>query len=317
MRVIVTGGNGLVGRYVVSELARPIAGRRQHKVTVFDRSRRRVPRGVSQVVGDHANVDELLTVFDGADAVLHLSALQPPYHSEEDLFEANVNGTINVFDAARRCGVGKVVFWSSIWALGWSRPGNTFIPDYLPIDEDHALLADDDYGRSKIEGEAIAKSFHGCDGLQAMTLRPVYTALPATVAKLGRTNGLRNPAYSHLAYLDVRDQARAARCALEIRVDGYLVANLAADDSRVAEPLCELLPRLHAPIGDRADQLTGSRSSISNERAKALLDWSPRYSWRRLTATQRMRGYATESARSAAAMVVPASARERLRSRSR
>lgn len=317
MRVVVTGGNGLLGRYVVSELARPIAGGRSHEVTVFDRSRRRVPRGVSQVVGDHANVDGLLAVFDGADAVLHLSALQPPAHSGEELFEANVKGTMNVFDAARRCGVGKVVNWSSIWALGWSRPGNTFIPDYLPIDEDHLLLADDAYGRSKIEGEAIAKSFHGRDGLQAITLRPVYTAMPATLAKLARTNGLRSPSYSHLAYLDVRDQARAARCSLEIRVDGYIVANLAADDSRVAEPLCELLPRLHGPIGDRADELTGSQSSISNERAKALLGWSPQYSWRSLTATQRMRGYATESARSAAAMVVPAGARERLRSRNR
>ena len=314
MKVAVTGGNGLLGRYVVSELARPIAGRAQYTITVFDRSQRRVPRGVSQVVGDHGNLDQLLAAFDGVDAVLHLSALQPP---AEDVFGVNVKGTMNVLDAAHRSGVRKVVNWSSIWALGWSKPGNTFVPDYLPIDEDHPLREDDDYGRSKIEGEAIAESFHGRDGLEVVTLRPVYTALPAMLAMLGRSRGLKDPKYSHLAYVDVRDQATAARSALEIRNKNYVVANLAADDSRVAEPLCELLPRLYAPIGDRASELTGSRSSIANERAKELLDWTPRYLWRNLNAAQRARGYAIEGVRSAAAKVVPAGARERLRSRSR
>ncbi len=317
MKVVVTGGNGLLGRYVVAEMTKSIPGSAPHTIVVFDRSQRRVPRSVAQIVGDHGNVDELLAAFEGADAVLHLSALQPPVPPGEDIFGANVKGTMNVFDAAHRCGVKRVVNWSSIWALGWSQPGNTFIPDYLPIDEDHALRADDDYGRSKIEGEAIAESFHGRDGLQAMTLRPVFTALPATLARLWRTDGLRDPAYSHLAYVDVRDQASAARCALEVQSDGYITANIAADDSRVAEPLCELLPRLHAPIGDRADQLTGARSSISNERARELLGWIPRHSWRNLSATQKVRGYVAESLRSVAAKVIPPAARERLGSRYR
>lgn len=317
MRVVVTGGNGLLGRYVASELMSPSAGSEPHTVAVFDRSHRRVPRGVAQIIGDHGNMDQLLAAFDGVDAVLHLSALQPPAQSAEDVFGANVDGTTNVFDAAHRCGVSKVVSWSSIWALGWSEPGNEFIPDYLPIDEEHPLRATDAYGRSKIEGEAIARSFHGRDGLQTMTLRPVYTALPATLAKLWSTKGATNPTYSHLAYVDVRDQAKAARCALEIRNDSYLVANLAADDSRVIEPLCELLPRLYPPIGDLAEQLTGSRSSISNARARELLGWAPEHSWRNLSAPQRVRGHAAETVRRAAVKVVPAGARESLRGRNR
>jgi nucleoside-diphosphate-sugar epimerase len=262
-------------------------------------------------------MDELLAAFDGADAVLHLSAAQPHSRPVEDLFGANVKGTMNVFDVALRCGVRKVVNWSSIWALGWSEPGNEFIPDYLPIDEGHPLRATDAYGQSKIEGEAIAESFHGRDGLQALTLRPVYTALPATLAKLWSTKGVKNPTYSHLAYVDVRDQARAARRTLEVRNESYTVVNLAADDSRVAEPLRELLPRLHPPIGDRAEQLTGVRSSISNDRARQLLDWSPHYSWRSLSTPQRVRGYATQSVRSAAEKLVPAGAKELMRGRNR
>jgi nucleoside-diphosphate-sugar epimerase len=218
---------------------------------------------------------------------------------------------MNVFDAARRCGLKKVVNWSSVWALGWSMPGNAFVPDYLPIDEDHPLRADDPYGRSKIEGEAIAESFHGHDGLEAVTLRLVYTAQPATLARLWRTKGVTNPTYSHLAYVDARDQARAARRALEIESDSYITAYVAADDSRVAEPLCELLPRLFAPIGDRAEQLTGFRSSISNQRAREVLGWSPAHSWRSLSVAQGVRGLAAASVRRAARTVVPGGVRKR------
>lgn len=315
MNVVVTGGNGVVGGYVVAELANPTAGGTPHAVTVFDRIKRRVPRGVSQIVGDHGIKDQLMAAFEGADAVLHMSALLATTASSEEVLEANVQGTANVFEAVRRSGVKKVVNWSSVWAVGWTKPGNVFIPDYLPIDEDHPLRADDPYGQSKIECEAIAESFHGQDGLEAMTLRSVYTALPATMARLWRTNGIQNPSYSHLAYVDVFDHARGARRALETRTGNYVTIYLAADDSRVIEPLSELLPRLYPPIGDRADLLTGTRSSISNQRAKDVLGWSPLNSWRRVTLPQKVRGYVTVNARSVARKALPPAARERLRSR--
>ncbi len=311
MKILVTGGNGRIGRYVVSELVRSIPGRTQHQVTVFDREQRRIPRGVAQVVGDHSNMDQLCAAFDGADAVLHLSALQATTESSKEVLGANIQGTVNVFEAAQQCGVRKLVNWSSVWALGWTKPGNTFIPDYLPIDEDHPLRADDAYGRSKIEGEAIAESSHGIAGLKAITLRSVYTALPATMAMLWRTQGIKDPTYSHLAYVDVYDHARAARLAVEADTDSYQVVFLAADDSRVSEPLAELLPRLYPPIGDLAAALTGQRSSISNKRAKELLGWSPTNSWRDLTIAQRAHGYVKAGAHRISATVLPTAVRER------
>ena len=141
-----------------------------------------------------------------------------------------------------------------------------------------------------------------------MTLRSVFTALPDTMARLWRTNGMQNPRYSHLAYVDVFDHSRGARRALETRIGSYVTIYLAADDSRVGEPLSELLPQLYPPIGDRADQLTGTRSSISNQRAKDLLGWSPLNSWRRVTVPQKVRGYVTVKARSVARKALPAAA---------
>ena len=313
MKVVVTGGNGRVGRYVVAELLRSRASSQPHEVTVFDRTARRLPRRVTQVIGDHGNIDAMVGAFHGADAVLHLSALQPRAASPEEVYSSNLAGTNNVLDAARKCGVGRVVYWSSVWALGWSRPGNAFIPDYLPIDEKHPLRENDSYGRSKIEGEAAVAAAHGQNGVQTMTLRPVYTALPATVARLWRTNGLADPTYSHLAYVDVRDQARAARQALESTHREHVALYLAADDSRVAAPLCDLLPQLYEPIGDRAAALVGTRSSISNERAKQLLGWRPTHTWRSVTIGQKLRGSAAVAVRAGARTIVPATVRERLR----
>jgi nucleoside-diphosphate-sugar epimerase len=268
---------------------------------------------VTQVSGDHDSLDDLVRVCDGADAVLHLSALQPTAASSEDVFGKNVQGTLNVFEAAARCGVQRVINWSSVWVLGWSSPGNRFVPDYLPIDEAHPLRATDPYGRSKIEGEAIAASFHGRDGLQAVTLRPVFTATRAMLETLWGTKGLRSPSYSHLAYVDARDQAVAARRALESHSESHLIVYLAADDSRVAEPLSEVLPRLHPEIGDRARQLTGSQSSISSRHAAASLGWKPEHSWRNLPITGRIRGVSKATVRRGIRTVLPRGLVKRVR----
>ena len=53
-----------------------------------------------------------------------------------------------------------------------------------------------------------------------------------------------------------------------------------ADDSYVAEPLCDLLPRLEPRIDGLAGGLTGTRSALSNDRAREVLGWRPREGWR-------------------------------------
>ena len=54
-----------------------------------------------------------------------------------------------------------------------------------------------------------------------------------------------------------------------------------ANNSTVAEPLCDLYPRVMPSIGDKARTLTGSKAAYSNVRAKRLLGWQPIHSWRR------------------------------------
>jgi nucleoside-diphosphate-sugar epimerase len=249
-------------------------------VTVFDRRQGRIP-GVRTIVGDHESLSAVADAAAGADAVLHLSASHlAPGEKPADLFRSNVLGVFNAHEAARISGARRVVQWSSVAALGWSGENDDFIPDYLPIDEEHPLRATDAYGLSKAAGEAIAARFSERHGLETIALRHVWTIVPQEWIELWKHGGKRHGRWIHYAYLDVRDAAAAARRALEIPAPGHTVLYIAADDSCAPAPLAELLPRLRPAIGEKAAGLVGARSAISNARAKSLLGWQPVHTWR-------------------------------------
>jgi nucleoside-diphosphate-sugar epimerase len=282
MKVVVTGGMGVGARWLVRELTDGSGGKIPHEVTVFDRRQGRIP-GVRSIVGDHEDLAAVAAAVAGADAVLHLSANHlTPGVRPADLFRSNLLGVFNAHEAARIHGARRVVQWSSVAALGWSGRNDDFMPDYLPIDEEHPLRATDAYGLSKAAGETIARAFSEQHGLETIALRHVWTITPADWIRLWKNGGKRqrHAIWIHYAYLDVRDAARAARRALEVPAPGHSVVYLAADDTCAPAPLAELLPRLRPAIAQMAGGLATTQSAISNARAKALLGWQPVHTWR-------------------------------------
>jgi nucleoside-diphosphate-sugar epimerase len=117
--------------------------------------------------------------------------------------------------------------------------------------------------------------------METVVLRPPGLMTPEQMAEIRRAGGRPVTRFALYSYVDLRDLARAYRLAIERPLDGCNVLFVAADDSGVAEPLADLYPRLFPSLGDRARDLTGSRPSVSNARAKAVLGWQPRHSWRR------------------------------------
>jgi nucleoside-diphosphate-sugar epimerase len=280
MKVVVTGGLGVTARWLVRELTDDRGDKIPHEVTVFDRRQGRIS-GVRTIVGDHGDLAAVADAVAGSDAVLHLSASHlEPGVKPADLFRSNLIGVFNAHEAARIHGARRVVHWSSVAALGWSGQNDDFMPDYLPIDEEHPLRATDAYGLSKAAGEAIAGFFSKQHGLETIALRHVWTITPPEWIELWKHGGKRHGRWIHYAYLDVRDAAAAARRALEIAAPGHTVLYLAADDSCAPAPLAELLPRMRPEIGLKAAGLVGTQSAISNARAKSLLGWKPVHTWR-------------------------------------
>src|SRR5579863_10542767 len=143
-RIVVTGGAGRLARFVISELVN-----RGCSVLAVDcvRPEKLQCRFVQADLTDAAAV---LDVMKGASALLHLGAVPGPNAAPNSVtFRNNVLSTFHVTEAAATCGVRRVVFASSVFALGWNEDADRYWPRYVPVDESHPLTPFEGYGLSK------------------------------------------------------------------------------------------------------------------------------------------------------------------------
>jgi nucleoside-diphosphate-sugar epimerase len=281
MKVVVTGGSGRIGGYVVKELAQ--AG---YEVLVFDRTP--PPARVAGVIyrlGDHENLGELVEVCFGAQAIVHLSAIpEPRTYPNPTVYRTNVMGTFNAHEAAVLTNIPLVISTSSQSAYGFAWQHRPFFPLYLPMDEQHPDLAQDTYGLSKMAGEQLAHGFHRRCDLRVCVLRPPFVVFPEDDKDLLRAVLDAPQAWAdHMfSYVDVRDLAVAYRLVLEApaAIIQDEVFNVAADDALATTPLAELLPRLDPVFNQLASGLTGAQPMVSAARLKERLGWCPQFSWR-------------------------------------
>jgi nucleoside-diphosphate-sugar epimerase len=281
MKLLVTGGAGRIGAYVVAELAG--AG---HDVVAFDRVRPATPAaGVRYRVGDHEDLAQVVELCPGMDGIVHLSAIPSPRtYPNATVFRTNVMGTFNVHEAAVLAGVPLVVSTSSQSAYGFAWQHRPFRPQYLPLDEAHPDLSQDAYGLSKMMGEEIAHGFHRRCDLRVCSIRPPWVVHPEDYGAGLRARLAQPTEWSGtlFAYVDVRDLAVAYRLVVEAPPEAIQdeVFNVAADDALATEPLAALLPRLDPELGRLASGLTGRQSMVSAARISSRLGWRPSYSWR-------------------------------------
>jgi uronate dehydrogenase len=153
MTVVITGSAGRIGAELMRRL--PALG---WPVRGFDRT----PTDGGRV-GDVTSRADLDAALDGAAAVVHLAG-QPTEAPWPVVREANIEGTFQVFEAARRHGVGRVVYASSNHATGF-----TPVTPRLPADA--PARPDTLYGVSKAFGEALGRYYADRYGLRVACLR--------------------------------------------------------------------------------------------------------------------------------------------------
>src|SRR6266536_3069180 len=281
MRVVVTGGSGRIGRWVVRELVT-----HQHQVVIFDRvAPSDVPSGVDYKLGECENLGEVYDVLRGADGVIHLAAIPSNrFHPYPTVFRTNTLSTYHVGEAAGRLGLRKLVAASSINALGITMAERPFNPVYLPIDEEHPRLPQDAYSLTKLIDEEILGALHRRTGMRTIAIRPplmMYgnpASESATVAE--RLAKPESCARVMWVYCDVRDLAQGFRLALENETLANEAFFLTADDALARQPFAELLPRYFPGTAEMASGLTGTSPAVTSAKAKRLLGYQPRYSWR-------------------------------------
>ncbi|MBY5161304.1 NAD-dependent epimerase/dehydratase family protein [Salsipaludibacter albus] len=272
-RVVVTGGSGKAGEAVVADLT--AAG---HEVLSVDLVASLNPDEPTLAV-DLADLGQTIEALHGADAVVHLAAIPAPgIRTDAETFTNNLLSTYNVFSAATRLGLQRIVWASSETLIGL--PFDDEPPRYAPIDEDHPLLPESHYALSKLAGEAIATQFHRWSGTAIVALRISNIMRPDDYAHFPTFwDDPEIRRWNLWGYVDARDVAQAARLALTADVDGTPSYLVAAADTCMTTPSADLLAQVYPDVEVRGD-VSGHTTLLAIDRARAELGYEPAHSWR-------------------------------------
>jgi len=271
MRIVVTGGSGKAGRWVVRDL-------REHGHDVVNVDL--VPDGSPNylfVLTDLTDGGQVRDVVDGADAVVHLAAIPAPgLRPEGETFRVNTVSTWNVFHAAATAKVGRVIWASSETVLGlpFDRP-----PDFAPIDETITPRPESSYALSKLVSETLAVQTARQTGIAFLGFRISNIMEPGDYARFPSWQDDPTVRKWNLwGYIDVRDVAAAIRQALEADLTGAEIAILAAADTAMRRDSADLMAEVFPDVPLRRP-LRGRETLLAIGRARELIGWEPAHSW--------------------------------------
>ncbi|HET8580200.1 MAG TPA: SDR family NAD(P)-dependent oxidoreductase [Nitrospiraceae bacterium] len=256
-KVLVTGGAGLVGSYIVDELVKEGS-----RVIVYDSFIRgkiehldwALAHGDVRVVEDDiCDREALRTAMQGVDYVFHQAAawLRLCQENPRLSVDVNINGTFNVLEACLEAGVEKIIAASSSSVYGES--------SYLPTDEDHPFNNDLFYGASKIANEQYYRAFYKKYGLDFVALRYLNVYGPRQPYEGAYTDVIMH----FLNRIDA-DQPPVVRGDGSATVDLVYVedvarANIIALKSSVTNEFFNVASGVETTIGDLAKVLTRLR----------------------------------------------------------
>jgi UDP-glucose 4-epimerase len=283
MRILVTGARGKVGRATVDALL--AAG---HDVTATDLGapvfERPDPGSAAYLQAELTDAGQAYAIVRGHDAVIHVAAIpEPTRHPAHVVFHNNVMSTFNMIEAAVRWGVGRFVNVSSETAPGWFFAERPWLPDYLPVDEEHPLRPQDPYAMSKVVGEQLMDAAVRRSDVRCVSIRPSWVQYEANIEhNLGpivRGAG-DEPSAGFWSYVDLYDLAEALRLAAESDLPGHELFYIAQPDNSAGLPLGDLIRRHHGEEIAIRDVDRPDASGISTAKAQRMLGWQPTRSWR-------------------------------------
>jgi nucleoside-diphosphate-sugar epimerase len=278
VRIAVTGGSGKLGRHVVRRLTDD-----GHEVLNLDLAGERTPGLVIVDLRNYGQVlDVLLGVDDrhsGFDAVVHLGAVPAPgIIPDAATFENNMLATYNVFQAARRAGIKKVVYASSETVLGLPFDVD---PPYIPVDEKYPARPESTYSLVKHLEEQMAVELTRWDRELSITGLRFSNVMDAD-------DYVRFPSFDSDAmlrkwnlwgYIDGRDGAQAVACALKNAGPGFEAYIIANADTVMSRSSAELAAEVFPDVKVLKD-LGEHETMLSIDKARRLLGFEPEHSWR-------------------------------------
>jgi UDP-glucose 4-epimerase len=280
MRVLVTGGAGFIGSHVVDKLRA-----RGHQPVIYDQrpSPWHTDDEVETVIGSITDREALERALEGCDAVAHLAAMadvNDVHRDPEDAEQVNSRGTAAVLEAARRAGVKRVAYASTIWVYSDCDPD--------VVDEDTLLAPPSHlYTSTKLAGELYCKAYQELYGIDYTILRfgipygpraREAAVIPAFVNKAlaGDPLTLSGDGLQSRKFVYVEDLADGVASGLDDAAVNR-VYNLASDESVTIKQIAETIQDL---IGGVEIVYTPARpgdfggKTVSSRRAQAELGWT-------------------------------------------
>jgi NAD dependent epimerase/dehydratase len=241
--------------------------------------------------GDVRDPNGVRAAMKDCDAVLHLAALIGipfSYHSPDSYVDTNIKGTLNIVQAARDLGVGRVVHTSTSEVYGTAR--------FVPITEAHPLHGQSPYSASKIGADQLAMSFHASFGTPVTIVRPFNTYGPRQSAraviptiitqiasgkrqiKLGAVHPTRDFSYVTDTVAAFMAALRSPRAVGEVINAGSGFEISIGDTARVIGELMAVeLEILTDRERIRPDASEVERLWADTAKARELLDWQPEF----------------------------------------
>lgn len=184
-KVLVTGADGFIGSHLTEALIQ-----RGYDVKAFtfynsfntwgwlDSLPNDIKKELEIQSGDIRDPNGVRNAMEGIDSVFHLAALIAipfSYHSPDSYVDTNIKGTLNVLQAARNLGTGKVLITSTSEVYGSAQ--------YVPIDESHPFQGQSPYSATKIGADRLTESFYRSFSLPVTIVRPFNTYGPRQSAR--------------------------------------------------------------------------------------------------------------------------------------
>ena len=283
MKVLVTGGAGFIGSHVVDKLRD-----RGVNVRVFDMVMPTFRNDIEFYQGSLLNLEALRMALNGVDAIYHLAAVadvksvfEEPHFSES----INVRGTINVLEAARRIGVGRVIYGSTTWVYG--EASETHVDEETLLKPPAHL-----YTATKIASEYYCRSYSKLYNVPTTILRYGIpygprardgAVLPMFVKRAlsGQPLTVAGDGSQFRKFIYVEDLAEGNVLALK-PIAANRIYNLDGKERVTIKQIAETVRRLagNVPI-EYVDSRPGdfSGKEISSERARRELNWEPKVSF--------------------------------------
>ena len=294
--VLVTGADGFIGSHLTEMLL--AEGFNVRALSVYNSFNYwgwldDVKHPALEVVsGDVRDANFCREIVRGRDTVFHLAALIAipySYVAPDSYVDTNIKGTLNICQAARDCGVERLVVTSTSEVYGTAR--------YVPIDEKHPKQPQSPYSATKIGADAIAESFYNAFNLPVVVARPFNTygprqsaraIIPTIITQIA--NGVKQIKVGDLTptrdFNFVKDTCRGFIALAKAKgIEGQEI-NICSNSEISMRDTLELIRRLmdaDVEYVQDAARLRPKNSEVfrlfgDNTKICSLTDWRPQYS---------------------------------------